>query len=144
MNQIAHRAEFTIGALYRFFKNKEDLYHALLVDTAEQFHSALSEVLDAKEECRQKIKNYIRFFGELFMANARAIRLYFAETFGVSFNLRAALTQELQAYHDDILNRLKIVFSEGIRKGVCHGIDPYSMALVLNSMLYAFFFQLSI
>lgn len=140
MHQIAHQSGFAIGTLYKFFKNKEDLYNALLVDIAERFHSALSEVLEAKEDCHQKIKNYIRSCGELFMANARAVRLYFAETFGGSFNLRVTLTKELQAYYDDIQNRLSGVFEEGIKNGIYRGFDPYHLALSVNSIINTFLF----
>jgi len=140
MHEIAHHAEFAIGTLYKFFKNKEDLYNALLIDIAEQFHVTLAEILEEKEDCHHKIKKYIRVKGDLFMANAMAVRLYFAEAFGGSFNLRATLTKELQAYYDDILNKLSDVFSEGIEKGVYRPIDPHYLAISLSSIVNSFLF----
>lgn len=74
------------------------------------------------------------------MANAMAVRLYFAETLGGSLNLRAALTNDLQAYYDDILNKLSDVFSEGIEKGVYRPIDPYPLAISFMSNINAFLF----
>ena len=141
MHQIAHHAEFSIGTLYKFFKNKEDLYNSLLIDIAELFRDTLTEVLEEKNDCHHKLKKYIRSYGELFMTNGVAVRLYFTETLGGSFNLRAALTKDLQAYYDDILNRLRDVFSEGIEKGVYRPIDPYHLALSFMSNINAFLFH---
>lgn len=140
MHEIAHHAEFAIGTLYKFFKNKEDLYNSLLIDTAEQFHSTLDQALKEKGGCHQKLKKYVRSYGDLFMASAMAVRLYFAETLGGSLNLRAALTNDLHAYYDDILNKLSDVFSEGIEKGVYRPIDPYSLAISFMSNTNAFLF----
>lgn len=140
MHEIAHHSEFSIGTLYKFFKNKEDLYNSLLVDTAEQFQSVLSQALEEKNDCHEKLKEYIRLYGELFMANAMAVRLYFAETLGGSLNLRAALTKELRTYYDDILNKLSVVFADGIEKGAYRPIDPYHLALSFESIINSFLF----
>jgi len=140
MHEIAHHAEFAIGTLYKFFKNKEDLYNALLIDIAEQFHVALAQIFEEKDDCHHKIKKYIRIKGDLFMANAGAVRLYFAEAFGGNFNLRATLTKELQAYYDDIINKLSDVFAQGIEKGVYSPIDPHCLAISLSSIVNSFLF----
>ncbi|MCI5131850.1 MAG: TetR/AcrR family transcriptional regulator, partial [Candidatus Electrothrix sp. EH2] len=34
MQEIAEQAEFAVGTLYKFFKNKEDMYRALMVEQA--------------------------------------------------------------------------------------------------------------
>ncbi len=141
MHEIAHHAEFAIGTLYKFFKNKEDLYNALLIDIAERFHVTLAEIFEEKGESHHKIKKYIRIKGDLFMANAGAIRLYFVEAFGGNFNLRATLTKELQAYYDDILNKLSDAFSEGIEKGLYRRLDPYHLAISLSSIVNSFLFH---
>ncbi|MFZ2630826.1 MAG: TetR/AcrR family transcriptional regulator [Desulfosalsimonadaceae bacterium] len=140
MHEIAHHAEFAIGTLYKFFKNKEDLYSSLLIDIAEQFQSSLVQALKEKGDCHHKLKKYIRTYGEVFMANAMAVRLYFGETFGGGLNLKAALTIELQAYYDDILKKLSDVFAEGIEKSVYRPIDPYHLALSFMSNINAFLF----
>ena len=41
MQEIAEKAEFAIGTLYKFFQNKEDLYKALVLEQCDQFEEAL-------------------------------------------------------------------------------------------------------
>ena len=47
MQEIAEKAEFAVGTLYKFFKNKEDLYKALISAQADRFHAALTEAFTA-------------------------------------------------------------------------------------------------
>ena len=42
MHQIADKAEFAIGTLYKFFQNKEDLYKALLLEQCDRFEEAIT------------------------------------------------------------------------------------------------------
>jgi AcrR family transcriptional regulator len=37
MNEIAQKAEFAVGTMYKFFENKEDLYKALVLEQADKF-----------------------------------------------------------------------------------------------------------
>ena len=141
MHEIAQSAEFAIGTLYKFFKNKEDIYNTLLLEAADRFHEALTAVLEEKKDCHPKIQKYIRTYGELFMASSRAVRLYFAETFGAGFNVRAALTKELQAYYDKGEKLLSRVFAEGIQKGLYRPVNPDYLAMTLHNMIITFLFK---
>ncbi|MFH0844357.1 MAG: TetR/AcrR family transcriptional regulator, partial [Pseudomonadota bacterium] len=94
MQEIAEKAEFAIGTLYKFFKNKEDLYKALMVEQADRFHDALTKAIKEPDDEIEKLRNYVRAKGEVFRANVSMIRLYFAETRGASFNVMAGLDSE--------------------------------------------------
>ena len=48
MHEIAHNADFAIGTVYKFFKNKDDLYKSLVIAKAHEIHETLKEVLDKK------------------------------------------------------------------------------------------------
>lgn len=141
MQEIAQAAEFSIGTLYKFFKNKEDLYNTLLLDIADRFRGVLSAVLEENTGCHARIRKYIRIQGDLFMENSRAVRLYFAETFGGSFNVRAALTAQLRACYDEGEKMLGRVFAEGIREGVYRPLNPDYLAMTLNNTITAFLFK---
>ena len=69
MHEIAEKAEFAIGTLYRFFENKEDLYKALIMDQSEEFHRVLNEAIDISGDEVEKIHRYIKAKGRMFMKN---------------------------------------------------------------------------
>jgi TetR/AcrR family transcriptional regulator len=143
MQEIAQRAEFAIGTLYKFFRNKEDLYKALIMDHVNKFHTALMKALEEGEDEHSKLMNFIRVKGELFMSSVRVIRLYFAETRGVSFNIKAGLEADIHRMHREFLERLADVFRSGIKKGVFRKLDPKAMAISLDSLTNAFLFSWS-
>ena len=113
MHEIAEKAEFAIGTLYRFFENKEDLYKALIMEQSEEFHRALNEAIDISGDEVEKIRQYIKAKGRMFMKNTSMIRLYFAETRGASFNIKAGLDADIRKMYDDFLHKLATVFETG-------------------------------
>jgi AcrR family transcriptional regulator len=141
MHEIAGRAEFAIGTLYKFFKNKEDLYKALILDQADKFHNALVKAIEEPDGEVEKLRNYVRTKGSVFRANVSVIRLYFAETGGASFNVMAGLDCEIRKRYGRFLQTLASIFESGMRRKQFKKIaDPYHLAVALDSLTNAFLF----
>jgi TetR/AcrR family transcriptional regulator len=141
MHEIAKEAEFAIGTLYKFFRNKEDLYKALILQLSDQFHRALAEVIEGEAPEIEKLRAYVRVKGELFRNNVAAIRLYFAETRGASFNAMAGLEREICERRGNTLLSLASVFEDGMnRKRFLRVATPFHLAIALDSMVTAFLF----
>ncbi|MBW1733540.1 MAG: TetR/AcrR family transcriptional regulator [Deltaproteobacteria bacterium] len=141
MQEIAQKAEFAVGTMYKFFENKEDLYKALVLEQSEKFHRALTEAIERPRDEIEKLRNYVRAKGEVFRANVRMIRLYFAETRGASFNVRAGLDPEIRERYRRFLETLAAVFANGMEKKRFNRIaEPYQLAVALDSLCNAFLF----
>ncbi|MBW1967108.1 MAG: TetR/AcrR family transcriptional regulator [Thermodesulfobacteriota bacterium] len=141
MHEIAEKAEFAIGTLYKFFKNKEDLYKSLIVEQADRFHEALTKAIGETDDEIEKLRNYVKTKGAVFMENVPVIRLYFAETRGASFNIKAGLDREIRERYGQFLHTLASVFERGMKKKRFHKIaEPYQLAVALDSLCNAFLF----
>lgn len=141
MHEIAREAEFAIGTLYQFFKNKEDLYRALIREHVEKFHETLTRALEIEGDEIAVLKNYVRLKGEIFCANAPMVRLYFAESHGSSFCIRAGLDAELREKHNQFLRTLASVFEKGMKRRRFRNIAPPStLAIALDSIIHAHLF----
>jgi len=139
MQEIAKRSEFAIGTLYKFFKNKEDLYRSIIVKQADTFHTALTRALDEEDDEIEKLRNYVKIKGAVFMDNVSVVRLYFAETRGASFNIKAGLDKEIREEYELLLQKLTGVFVAGIQKKRFQEIaEPYHLAVSLDSLTNAF------
>jgi len=140
MHEIAQKAEFAVGTLYKFFRDKEDLYKALIRSRAELFHAALKEILaqSDREDVLGVLSKYVAAKTALLTGGAAMLRLYFAETRGASFNIRAGLDREILELYDDLLKRLAAVFQAGVRKKIFRPLNPYYMALALESLTNGF------
>ena len=140
MQQIAEKAEFGIGTLYKFFENKENLYKALMMEKAKEYHQILMGSLDWGGDVLTVVENYITTKARLFSNDLETLRLYFAETRGASFNIKAGLDQDIRKLYDEFLARLASVLETGIQKNVFRKMDPYQMALALEGLVHAFLF----
>ena len=139
MHEIAEKAEFAIGTLYKFFENKEDLYKAILLDLGDQFEDALLRAIEETDDELDKIRNYIRVKVETFGANLPIVRLFLAERKGASFNIKARLDDRLQERYLCVLKKLAAIFEEGLGKGRFQKkADPFHLALALDSSIDAF------
>ena len=140
MHKIAKKAEFAIGTLYKFFRNKEDLYKALVTEMATDYHRILTEVLAGEDDTLTVIRSYISAKSNFFADRITSLRLYFAETRGASFNIAAGLDRDMLKLYNELVERLAAVMEVGIKRNVLRGMDPYYMAISLEGLTNAFLF----
>ncbi|RPJ19044.1 MAG: TetR/AcrR family transcriptional regulator [Desulfobacteraceae bacterium] len=141
MHEIAGKSEFAIGTLYKFFKNKEDLYKALVLEKSDKFHDAIMKAVEEPGDEIEKLRNYVRAKGQVFRDNVSMVRLYFAETRGASFNIMAGLDREIRERYGHFLEALASIFRSGIkRKRFMRIADPYYLAVAIESLTNAFLF----
>ena len=139
MQEIAMKSEFAIGTLYKFFQNKEDLYRSIIIEQADIFHEALTKALEEEDGEIEKLRKYVQVKGTVFMDNVSVVRLYFAETRGASFNIKAGLDKEIRENYERLLQELTLVFETGIQKKKFQKIaEPYQLAVSLDSLTNAF------
>jgi TetR/AcrR family transcriptional regulator len=138
MHEIAEQAEFAIGTLYKFFQNKEDLYKALVLEQCDKFEAAMARSLEKPDDEVEKLRSYVRTKGERFRSNLPFVRLFLAESRGVSFNIKAGLDGELRKRYYDFLERLASIFDSGIKnKRFKNVANPYYLAVALDSIIDA-------
>jgi TetR/AcrR family transcriptional regulator len=139
MHEIAAKAEFAIGTVYRFFQNKEDLYIALVLEKCDEFEAAFTRTIEEPDDEVEKLRNYIRTRGERFRGNLPFVRLFLAERRGASFNIRAGLNEEIKKRHYAFIERLASIFESGIENKRFKKIaEPFHLAFALDSVIDAF------
>jgi|UniRef100_A0A7V6A2R0 TetR/AcrR family transcriptional regulator len=138
MHEIAAKAEFAIGTLYKFFQNKEDLYKTIVLERCDDFERELRRAMDQSDDEVEKLRHYVRFRSERFRNNLPFVRLFLAESRGIAYNLKAGLDDEVRTRYHGILQKLASVFASGIDNRRFKKIaDPYYLAVALDSALDA-------
>jgi AcrR family transcriptional regulator len=140
MHEIAKRAEFAIGTVYKFFRSKEDLYKALMMETAAEYHALLESTLSREADTLTVVRDYVRAKAGVFADSASALRLYVAETRGASFNIRAGLDEDIRELYDEVVEGLASVLEKGVKDKVLKKLDSYYMAVALEGLTNAFLF----
>ena len=139
MHEIAGKAEFAIGTLYKFFQNKEDLYKALVMERCDRLEEVITRAIEEPDGEVEKLRNYIRVRIERFRANVPFIRLFLAERRGASFNIKAGLDLEIRKRHYAFMEKLASIFESGVESKRFRKIgDPFHLAVALDSTIDAF------
>jgi AcrR family transcriptional regulator len=139
MHQIAVRSEFAIGTLYKFFKNKEELYQALVMEKSTQIFGDLSGPLSSDGDTLAVLEKYLANRARIAAEIAPLLRLHMAVAQGLSFNINAEVEKEHRKLHEKHIDKLAAVMKKGIRKKVLRDLDPHSMAVALDGLARAMF-----
>lgn len=138
MQEIAEKAEFAIGTLYKFFQNKEELYKALVLELCDEFEDSIMRAIEQPQDEAEKLRSYVRAKTEVFRRNLPFIRLYLAESRGASFNLKAGLDDEIRKRYYISVESIAAIFASGIKNQRFQKIaDPYYLAVALSSVIDA-------
>jgi AcrR family transcriptional regulator len=136
INQIAKLSELSVGAIYFYFKDKEDLYAALQVEGLDLLSQAISRAVDGPWTPEGKIRNialaYLRFSEEY--KSYFDIINYFLTLPKTIFSLD--LKNQIDERGNGSISILTEAFREGIETGLFKKVDPRRQAIILWSALH--------
>ena len=142
MHEIAEASEFAVGTLYKFFRNKEDLYRELMLESTAAFFGEIRRAIEGQDDEVAQLKSLTKAKFEVFRSNVLLIRLFFTEMHGESFNRRAGLDAEIRRNHEELINFVAAIFASGIQRGRFRPIAaPADLALAFDGVTNAFFFS---
>jgi AcrR family transcriptional regulator len=139
MQEIAHKAEFSVGKLYSFFAAKQDLYEALLEDRIQTSHARIAKALAIPGDELTKIRSAVEERIALFYHNIEFIKLYLEVTRGLGCSVRAEFRERTRDYYRDLTAQICTIFKSGIEKKRFKDVDPMHLTLSLIGMLNEFF-----
>lgn len=133
INQIAKRSELSVGAIYFYFKDKEELFAALQVEGLELLHKTISEAVHKKASPEKKIRSialaYLQFSEE--HKNYFDIINYFLTSPETIFP--PDLKNKIDSHGNASISTLTAAIGEGIDAGQLKAVDPRRQAIILWS-----------
>lgn len=75
-NKIAHQAGISVGSLFQYFDNKEDLFRTAVTHGASVLKSILEEIMLGEEDILNKVEKVIRVIQKHSRESGNMIRLY--------------------------------------------------------------------
>jgi AcrR family transcriptional regulator len=125
------------AALYYHFRDKEELLLAILDSYLDEMEAELQRIQLEQTAARQRIRAMVEMI-LLQPAEQRAvIRLSSQEMAQLSLPARQAFDR---AYHQKFIDRIHMIFSEGIQSGELRPIDPTVAAWALLGMMFPYFY----
>ena len=140
MQDIAREAEFGMGTLYKFFNSKEELYKALIVQMAQNWHHKVLQAVEQERDPLRAIEKCISIHRELFFDNLPFVRLFYNSA---HIHVGPVSEPALHDYRNEYLKKLASIFERGIKAKIFRDGDPYHMALALYGIILTFLFQMN-
>jgi AcrR family transcriptional regulator len=136
INQIAKRSEMSVGAIYFYFKDKEELFAALQVEGLELLSQAIRQAVNDSSLPEDKIRSiasaYLKFSEE--HKNYFDIINYFLASPETIFS--PELKSRIDEHGNDSILFLTEAIREGIGDDIFKAVDPRRQALILWSAFH--------
>jgi AcrR family transcriptional regulator len=124
VEEIAHRAEISVGTLYNLFHSKEEIYRAVVSRGQKMFFENMNLRVDNARGPLEQIRATVKYFFEHFTAIAGAFRHYNTATNGFQWELKSQLEQEAFEMQQQFAMRLVDICQRGIDEGIFKGGVP--------------------
>jgi len=130
-DEIAKKANLGKGTIYRYFKNKRDLFLCVVDRGLDKLKSAILIEVEKTKDPLKKIENAIKTYLSFFEKNSNLIGVLIHEQ--SSFQKRIA-ERYFEHYYGNI-DRIRQTFKAGIEQGLIKDMDIESTISVLTSLL---------
>ena len=135
-DEIAKRANLGKGTIYRYFKNKKELFLSVVDRGLDKLKDAILIEVEKTDDPLKKIESAIRTYLSFFEKNRNLIGILIHEQ--SSFQKRIA-KRYFEHYYGNV-DRIKQTFKTGIEQGLIKDMDMDSLisvyASILNGLIY--------
>jgi AcrR family transcriptional regulator len=133
VDDIAGQAGIAKGTLYLYFKSKEEIFLAALMEESRKLEQLTRERMEAADAWQDKLKAYMEVRLDYLETNQDFLRIYLAE-------VRSMMMQGIRMKPDffhcvrESESRLAQVFAAAIAKKEIRPVDPELAALTLSDL----------
>ena len=141
MSDIARKAEFGTGTLYKYFKSKEELYFTLIEEKVEEINRLVNAELSQKTSALERIRKVLGLQFEFIERNRDFFRIYISERNRFEWTVKDDLGKGLHEKMVTYINILAEVMRQGIKEGEFKSMNPMALAHALVGMVNSFVFE---
>src|SRR5215510_8723395 len=136
LKEVAELAEFSVGSVYSFFDNKDDLFRQIFIRRGDEFMPAIREALrpDGGTPLEQ-LHRLVDFEVGFFRRHPRFGRLYLRYS---SATIMSADRRADAANYDESMGLQADMFARGQRDGTFRDGDPQVLARLFSGLISAY------
>jgi TetR/AcrR family transcriptional regulator len=139
LKEVAELAGFSVGSVYSFFENKDDLFQQIFLRRGEQFMAGMHEVLDGDDSPVEQLHELVDFQVGFFRKNPHFGRLYLRYS---SIALLAHVNEDVDALLIDRYETSMQMQTDMFRKGQADGTlrsgDPVVLGRLFSGLMATF------
>jgi AcrR family transcriptional regulator len=137
MREISEALGVTKPALYYHFKDKEELFLAVLKIYLDEMETALDQITAEPASCRDKIRQFIEYVLSQPAEQRALIRLASQEMGHLSAASRKAFDR---VYREKFIGKVETILRTGMETGEIQSIQPEVATHTLLGMMYPYFY----
>ncbi len=139
VEDIAEKAEISVGTLYNLFRSKEDIYRSVVSRAQSDFFDHIQGRVSEARGPRDKIHAAVSYYFEHFQRYSRQMKLYASATNGFQWDLKSKLTEEALEAQERFRLRMRDICQEGLDVGIFKkGIAADLLATTILGLPHAF------
>ena len=137
MRQISDALGVTKAAIYYHFKDKEELFLAILTIHLDEMETALDRITAESATCREKIHDFVEYVLVQPPEQRAIIRLASQEMGQLSAPVRKAFER---IYREKFIGKVEAILKSGMERGEFKTIRPEVATWTLLGMMYPYFY----
>ncbi len=137
MRQISEALGVSKAALYYHFKDKEELFLAILSSNLDELEKAIDDIQSTQISCSEKIVSFVEYVLKQPAEQRAIIRLASQEISQLSATSRKKFDK---TYHDRFIGKLQLIFQAGIENHEFRSMDSSVATWALLGIMYPYFY----
>ena len=138
LKEIAELAEFSVGSVYSFFDNKDDLFRQIFLRRGGEFMPEIRAVVGQEESALEQLHHLVDFEVRWFREHPHFGRLYLRHTNVNLVSSNRDVDAAIAANYQESMELQAEVFRRGQTTGVFRDGDPQVLARVFSGIMAAF------
>lgn len=139
LKEVAELAEFSVGSVYSFFADKEDLYLQVFLRRGEEFIPAMQKVVDDGGTPLEQLHRLVDFEVGYFRRHPHFGRLYLRSVkVGTAPPTVVSVDEALSSNFDTAMELQAGIFSRGQASGEFRAGDPEVLAHLFSGLMAAY------
>ncbi|MBI2703892.1 MAG: TetR/AcrR family transcriptional regulator [Actinobacteria bacterium] len=138
LKEIAERAEFSVGTVYSFFENKDDLFVSVLLRRGEEMVPGMRSVVEGAGTATERMHALVDYEVEFFREHRHFGRLYLRTS---SINQPAPDLAPADQIAENFRAAMQIqadLFASGQKSGELRAGDPVVLARLFSGLVSAY------
>jgi AcrR family transcriptional regulator len=137
MRQIAEELHVSKPALYYHFKDKQELFLAILTLYLDEMETAIDRIMTEPADCREKIRGFMEFVLLQPPEQRAIIHLASQEVRQLSDPARKSFGK---IYQEKFIGKIEAILRLGMERGEFKQVQPAVATWALLGMMYPYFY----
>lgn len=136
VDSIARRSELSKGAIYLYFKSKEEIYAQILLRDIDKFHDKVETLLDTSKSASENLRSYSEVYASFFISDRELFRIFM--NFMIQHN-PVNFTPNINDHIVKATNQTVVIIEQILQMGVERGEFPQGLDIrVCRNALWGF------